>query len=53
MRETMGCIAGYKTGIVLFASRVVTKGAVESILRVLTKQAGNDEKNGGVSSEIR
>ena len=35
------------------ASRVVKKGSVVSILRVLTKQGGDDEKTGGVSSEIR
>jgi hypothetical protein len=35
------------------ASRVVKKGSVVSILRVLTKRGGDDEKTGGVSSEIR
>jgi hypothetical protein len=33
--------------------RVVKKVSVVSILRVLTKQGGDDEKTGGVSSEIR
>jgi hypothetical protein len=35
------------------SSRVVKKGSVVSVLRVLTKQGGDDEKNGGVSAEIR
>jgi hypothetical protein len=33
-------------------SRVVKKGSVVSIVRVLTKQGGDDEKTGSVSSEI-
>jgi hypothetical protein len=33
--------------------RVVKKGSVAGILRVLTKQGGDDEKTGGVSSQIR
>jgi hypothetical protein len=43
-------------GIVLwdiFFSRVVKNGSVVSILRVLTKRGGDDEKTGGVSTEIR
>jgi hypothetical protein len=35
------------------ASRVVKKGSVVSILRVLTKRGGDDEKTAGVSAEIR
>ncbi|MEN9846188.1 MAG: hypothetical protein RIS36_1335 [Pseudomonadota bacterium] len=34
-------------------SRVVKNGSVVSILRVLTKRGGDDEKTGGVSTEIR
>jgi hypothetical protein len=34
-------------------SRVVKEGSVVRILRVLTKQGGDDEKTGSVSSEIR
>jgi hypothetical protein len=33
--------------------RVVKNGSVVSILRVLTKRGGDDEKTGGVSTEIR
>jgi hypothetical protein len=32
---------------------VVKKGSVVSILRVLTKRGGDDEKTAGVSAEIR
>ena len=35
------------------SSRVVKKGSVVSVLRVLTKLGGDDEKTGGVSAEIR
>jgi hypothetical protein len=35
------------------ASRVVKNGSVVSILRVSTKRGGDDEKTGGVSTEIR
>ena len=35
------------------SSRVVKKGSVVSILRVSTKQGGDDEKTGDVSAEIR
>ena len=35
------------------ASSVVKNGSVVSILRVLTKRGGDDEKTGGVSTEIR
>jgi len=31
----------------------VKNGSVESILRVSTKRGGDDEKTGGVSTEIR
>ena len=34
-------------------SRVVKKGSVVSILRVLTKRGGDDEKTADVSSAIR
>jgi hypothetical protein len=34
-------------------SRVVKNGSFVSILRVLTKRGGDDEKTGGVSTEIR
>ncbi|MEN9845910.1 MAG: hypothetical protein RIS36_1057 [Pseudomonadota bacterium] len=34
-------------------SRVVKNGSVVSILRVVTKRGGDDEKTGGVSTEIR
>jgi hypothetical protein len=37
----------------LIPSRVVKKGSVVSFLRVLTKRGGDDEKTGGVSTEIR
>jgi hypothetical protein len=33
--------------------RVMKKGSVVSILRVLTKRGGDDEKTGGVSTAIR
>ncbi len=32
---------------------MVKKGSVVNILRVLTKRGGDDEKTGGVSTEIR
>ena len=35
------------------SSRVVKNGSVVSILRVSTKRGGDDEKTGGVSTEIR
>jgi hypothetical protein len=41
-----------KLAVVSF-SRVVKNGSVVSILRVLTKRGGDDEKTGGVSTEIR
>jgi len=34
-------------------SRLVKNGSVESILRVLRKRGGDDEKTGGVSTDIR
>jgi hypothetical protein len=34
-------------------NRVVKNGSVVSILRVLTKRGGDDEKTGGVSTELR
>ena len=40
-------------GDIWHSSRVVKKGSVVSILRVLTKRGGDDEKTGGVSTEIR
>ena len=35
------------------ASRVLKNGSVVSILRVSAKRGGDDEKTGGVSTEIR
>jgi len=35
------------------SNRVVKNGSVVSILRVSTKRGGDDEKTGGVSTEIR
>ena len=35
------------------SNRVVKNGSVVSILRVSAKQGGDDEKTGGVSTEIR
>ena len=38
--------------VATFTSRVVKNGSVVSILRVLTKRGGDDEKTAGVSAEI-
>jgi len=37
----------------MWVSRAVKKGSVESILRVLTKRGGDDEKTADLSSAIR